>query len=80
VASTAWDDTPLHRLLVARTEGFVGGPTAVLVIDDTALPKQGKLSVGLAPPVLRLPGQAGQLPSPRFADPRQGRGSGANRA
>ena len=80
VTSTAWDDTPLRRLLVARAEGLVGGPTAVLVIDDTALPKQGKLSVGLAPPVLRLPGQAGQLPSPRFADPRQGRGSGANRA
>ena len=80
VTSTAWDDTPLRRLLVARADGLVGGPDAVLVIDDTALPKQGKLSVGLAPPVLRLPGQAGQLPSPRFADPRQGRGSGADRA
>ena len=80
VTSTAWDDTPLRRLLVARADRLVGGPDAVLVIDDTALPKQGKLSVGLAPPVLRLPGQAGQLPSPRFADPRQGRGSGANRA
>ena len=48
VTSTAWDDTPLRRLLVARADGLVGGPDAVLVIDDTALPKQGKLSVGVA--------------------------------
>jgi SRSO17 transposase len=48
VASPAWSDTPLRRLLVERADALVGGPEAVLVIDDTALPKQGRLSVGVA--------------------------------
>ena len=48
VTSTAWDDTPLRRLLVERADALVGGPDAVLVVDDTALPKQGKHSVGVA--------------------------------
>ena len=48
VASTAWDDAPLRRLLVERADALVGGPGAVLVVDDTALPKQGRLSVGVA--------------------------------
>src|SRR5919112_3965373 len=48
VASPAWSDAPLRRLLVERADALVGGPEAVLVIDDTALPKQGKLSVGVA--------------------------------
>jgi SRSO17 transposase len=48
VASAAWDDAPLRRLLVAKADALVGGPGAVLVIDDTALPKQGRHSVGVA--------------------------------
>src|SRR5918997_2658866 len=48
VASPAWSDAPLRRLLVERADALVGGPDAVLVIDDTALPKQGRLSVGVA--------------------------------
>src|SRR5215218_7759759 len=48
VASPAWSDAPLRRLLVERADALVGGPDAVLVIDDTALPKQGKHSVGVA--------------------------------
>jgi SRSO17 transposase len=28
---------------------LVGGPDAILVIDDTALPKKGTRSVGVAP-------------------------------
>jgi hypothetical protein len=48
VASPAWDDAPLRRLLVERADTLVGRPDAVLVIDDTALPKQGKHSVGVA--------------------------------
>ena len=47
VASPAWDDAPLRRLLVESADALVGGPDAVLVIDDTALPKQGKHSVGV---------------------------------
>jgi hypothetical protein len=38
----------LRRLLVERVDALVGGSDAVLVIDDTALPKQGRHSVGVA--------------------------------
>src|SRR3954451_19229163 len=48
VASPAWDDAPLRRLLVAKADALVGGPDAVLVVDDTALPKKGERSVGVA--------------------------------
>src|SRR5215213_8850994 len=48
VASTSWDDAPLRRLLVEKADALVGGPDAVLVVDDTALPKQGRRSVGAA--------------------------------
>src|ERR687894_384643 len=48
VASPAWSDAPLRRLLAERADALVGGPDAALVIDDTALPKQGKHSVGVA--------------------------------
>ncbi len=48
LTSTAWDDAPLRRLLVERADALVGGPDAVLVVDDTALPKQGKHSAGVA--------------------------------
>jgi SRSO17 transposase len=47
IASSAWDDGPLWRVLAAQADRLVGGPDAVLVVDDTALPKQGTLSVGV---------------------------------
>jgi SRSO17 transposase len=48
VTSTAWDDAPLHQTLVEKADVVVGGPDSVLVVDDTALPKQGRHSVGVA--------------------------------
>jgi SRSO17 transposase len=48
IASPAWDDAPLWRVLAETADGLVGGADAVLVIDDTALPKKGELSVGVA--------------------------------
>jgi SRSO17 transposase len=48
VASPAWSDAPLRRLLVERADALVGSPDAVLVVDDAALPKQGRHSVGVA--------------------------------
>jgi SRSO17 transposase len=48
VASPAWSDAPLRRLLVGKADALVGGPDAVLVIDATAPPKQGRHSVGVA--------------------------------
>ncbi len=46
IASTAWDDAPLWTVLGREADRLVGGPGAYLVIDDTALPKKGTLSVG----------------------------------
>jgi SRSO17 transposase len=48
IASPAWDDGPLWRVLAEQADRLVGGPEAALVIDDTALPKKGTLSVGVA--------------------------------
>ncbi|HEX3200922.1 MAG TPA: IS701 family transposase, partial [Actinomycetes bacterium] len=48
IASPAWDDAPLRAVLAGKADALVGGPSAVLVIDDTALPKKGKRSVGVA--------------------------------
>jgi SRSO17 transposase len=49
IASPAWDDTPLWSVLAQQADKLVGGPTAWLVIDDTALPKKGAMSVGVLP-------------------------------
>ena len=48
ITSTAWDDAPLWTVLGREADRLVGGPGAYLVIDDTALPKKGTLSVGVA--------------------------------
>ena len=48
VSSPAWDDAPLWRVLAEQADRLVGGDDAVLVIDDTALPKKGIASVGVA--------------------------------
>ena len=48
IASPAWDDAPLWTVLAHKAERLVGGPEAFVVIDDTALPKKGTMSVGVA--------------------------------
>jgi SRSO17 transposase len=48
VAASPWAVEPLEAELVRQADRLVGGPDAVLVIDDTALVKQGKHSVGVA--------------------------------
>jgi SRSO17 transposase len=47
VAVSPWDEAPLEAELLAQANRLVGGPNAVLVIDDTALPKKGTHSVGV---------------------------------
>src|SRR5918911_322046 len=47
VSTSPWATAPLEEELVRHAEQLVGGPAAVLVIDDTALVKQGTHSVGV---------------------------------
>ena len=49
VGAGIWDEAPLEAELLVQADRQVGGADAVLVIDDTALPKKGKHSVGVAP-------------------------------
>lgn len=49
VASGTWDQAPLEDVLLKEADRMVGGQGAFLIIDDTALPKKGKHSVGVAP-------------------------------
>ena len=48
VAAGVWNAAPLEAELLIQADGLVGASDAVLVIDDTAMPKKGKHSVGLA--------------------------------
>ena len=48
VARPAWDDAPLWSALAQEADRLLGGRDAFLVIDDTALPKKGTLSAGVA--------------------------------
>jgi SRSO17 transposase len=49
VGAGHWEEAPLEREVLIQADRRVGGADAVLVIDDTALPKKGKHSVGVAP-------------------------------
>lgn len=47
VSTSPWPTAPLEEELVKAADRLVGGPDAVLVVDDTALVKQGRRSVGV---------------------------------
>ncbi len=49
VSAGSWDAAPLLEELAGKADGMLGGADAVLVVDDTALPKKGGASVGVAP-------------------------------
>jgi len=49
IASGVWDAAPLEKVLLAEADRMVGGAEAWLIVDDTALPKKGEHSVGVAP-------------------------------
>jgi SRSO17 transposase len=49
VAAGVWEAAPLEAELLVQADKLVGGSDAVLVIDDTAMPKKGRHSVGVAP-------------------------------
>jgi hypothetical protein len=47
VSTSPWATAPLEDELVKAADRLVGSPDAVLVVDDTALVKQGRRSVGV---------------------------------
>lgn len=49
IGSGVWDAAPLEAALLAEADRMVGGEDAWLIVDDTALPKKGCHSVGVAP-------------------------------
>jgi SRSO17 transposase len=49
VAAGVWDSGPLEAALLKEADRLVGDAAGFLVIDDTALPKKGRHSVGVAP-------------------------------
>src|ERR1700691_3808294 len=49
IGSGVWDAAPLEAALLVEANKLVGGENAWLIIDDTALPKKGRHSVGVAP-------------------------------
>ena len=48
VAAGVWNAARLETELLVQADKLVGGNDAILVIDDTAIPKKGKHSVGVA--------------------------------
>jgi SRSO17 transposase len=48
VAAGVWDARPLDAELLVQADQLVGDQDAILVIDDTAMPKKGSHSVGVA--------------------------------
>jgi SRSO17 transposase len=49
VADGVWDSAPLEAVLLKKADQLVGDEAGYLIIDDTALPKKGQHSVGVAP-------------------------------
>jgi SRSO17 transposase len=48
VSTSPWKAEPLEEVLVRKANALVGGPDAHLIVDDTALVKKGRHSVGVA--------------------------------
>ena len=48
VAASPWDTSPVETVLAREVQRLVGGERAVRIVDDTALPKRGDASVGVA--------------------------------
>jgi FOG: Transposase len=69
VAVSPWDEGPLEAELLAQANRLVGGSDAILVIDDTALPKKGTALGRGGLPICRRAGQEHQLSDPGLASP-----------
>jgi SRSO17 transposase len=49
IAAGVWNSASLEAVLLKKADALVGDDAGFLVIDDTALPKKGSHSVGVAP-------------------------------
>jgi SRSO17 transposase len=48
VSESPWEAEPVEQVLWSKADAMLGGQDAFLIIDDTALPKKGDESVGVA--------------------------------
>lgn len=48
VATSPWKTAPLEEVLCNKADEMLGGGSSFLIVDDTALPKKGTESVGVA--------------------------------
>jgi len=49
ISGGVWNEALLEEELAIQADKLIGGASAVLVVDDTALAKKGSHSVGVAP-------------------------------
>ena len=63
VAAGVWDAAPLETELLVEADQLVGGSDAVLVIDETSMPKKGKHSVGVAAQYASALGKTANCPT-----------------
>lgn len=48
VSKSAWEVEPIEEVLFSKANDLLGGADSFLIVDDTALPKKGAHSVGVA--------------------------------
>jgi SRSO17 transposase len=48
ISESPWKTEPVEQVLWQKADALLGGEQAVLIIDDTAIPKKGDESVGVA--------------------------------
>jgi SRSO17 transposase len=48
ISESPWESGPIEQVLWEKVDGMLGAEDAYLIIDDTALPKKGTASVGVA--------------------------------
>ena len=80
IANGVWDAAPLEAALLAEADRQVGGNNAWLIVDDTALPKKGRHSVGVAPQYASALGKNANCQTLVFTDAGIGRSAGHGRA
>lgn len=49
IGAGMWDTSPLEAALWRHADALLGGTDAWLIVNDMAMPKKGKASVGVAP-------------------------------